>query len=254
VQKNLFQKSNLKLSDEKSRPKHVAIILHDRNRVNRTYLEMSEDNGVENSENHLKQIVETAIETGICRLTLICPNAGDLTEPKVKSSTSDLFAYLFGGDSQWLVDRGIFLSYLGNRNDLSPETLLLLKHLDNRAPEHQNLRLAISGGNDGRKAITHAARKIAVLVKSGEIIPDDISPELIDKHIDLTNLAAPDPDLVVITGGVKRLENSFLWQSAYSEFVFSDAPWSDFSSAHFYAALLEFTSRERRFGGLVATK
>jgi len=258
VQKTLFQKSNLKLSDEKSLPKHVAIILHDRDLVNRASPEVVEDNGAHPPENYLQKIVETSIETSISHLTLICPNAQNLAGLKDKSSNQDLFAYLVGSDPQWLVDHAICLSYLGNRNDLRPETLLLLKQLKNRAPENQTLRLTITAGYDGRQSIISAVRKIAILVKSGAIAPDDISPELIGTHLHPTGLeycnSGPDPDLIIMVGGVKRLDNSFLWQSAYSEFVFADASWPDFTAEHFCGALNEFMGRERRFGGLIDAK
>jgi len=141
VQKKLFRKSNLKSRDEKSLPKHVAIILHDRDLVNRASPEMPDNNCVGTPENHLQQIVETSIETGICHLTLICPNSENFAGPKDKSSNPDLFAYLFGSEPQWLVDHAIGLSYLGNHTDHSPETLIQLKRLENCAPQNHNLQL-----------------------------------------------------------------------------------------------------------------
>ena len=255
-----------------SLPKHVAIILHDRDPANHPSSEMVEDFDAHLPENYLRQIVRNSTETSISHLTLICPNAGNITGIKDKAGNSDIFTYLFGSDPQWLIDNGICLSYFANRNDLSPETLLRLKKLENCTAKNHNFHLTIAAGYDGSLSILNAVTKIAILVKSGDIDPDDISPDLIGEYLHPTGLGYcnstpepalepaldpdpdPDPDLIIITGGIKRLDNTCLWQSAYSEFVFCETPWNEFSSTHFFAALTEFTSRERRFGGLIDAK
>ena len=82
------------------------------------------------------------------------------------------------------------------------------------------------------------------------MIPLDITPELLDTHLHTANM--PAPDLLIRTGGEERISNFLLWQSAYAEFVFIPEFWPDFNAEIFARALQEYSSRERRFGGLKA--
>ena len=87
-------------------------------------------------------------------------------------------------------------------------------------------------------------------IKSGEIAAADISPELISQNLDTNGI--PDPDLLIRTGGEQRVSNFLLWQCAYTEFVFVDDFWPDFTHEIFARALDEFRLRDRRFGGIEA--
>jgi undecaprenyl diphosphate synthase len=91
-----------------------------------------------------------------------------------------------------------------------------------------------------------AVQKLAEEVKSGKLKPRDISEDAISKALDTAEL--PEPDLLIRTGGEQRLSNFLLWQSAYTEFYFTDRLWPDFDAAHFNEALREYASRERRYG------
>jgi undecaprenyl diphosphate synthase len=93
-------------------------------------------------------------------------------------------------------------------------------------------------------------QKIAGLVADGKLDPADITPQQIGARLDTAGI--PDPDLLVRTSGERRLSNFLLWQCAYTEFVFVDELWPDFTGATLRAALDEYASRERRFGGLAA--
>ena len=85
---------------------------------------------------------------------------------------------------------------------------------------------------------------------SGALKPEDITEDLIGRHLDAPDIA--DPDLIIRTSGELRLSNFLLWQAAYSELVFTPAYWPDFDRAALEAAIEEYRRRERRFGGLAA--
>ncbi len=106
------------------------------------------------------------------------------------------------------------------------------------------LNLALSYG--GRSEIVKAVQEIAREVKEGRLLPEDVSPEIVQDH--LYTRGIPDPDLMIRTSGEMRISNFLLWQMAYSEIVVTDTLWPDFGEAEFVSILKDFQRRERRFG------
>jgi undecaprenyl diphosphate synthase len=104
--------------------------------------------------------------------------------------------------------------------------------------------LALSYG--GREEIAEAARRLAMQVREGTLDPEDIDVESIAKNI--PSIAVGEPDLIIRTGGEKRISNFLLFGLAYSELVFSDSLWPDYSADDFYDAIAQYQARERRFG------
>jgi undecaprenyl diphosphate synthase len=100
----------------------------------------------------------------------------------------------------------------------------------------------------GRAEITDGVREIARGVAAGRIDPEKVDERMISRHLYAPDM--PEPDLVVRTSGEYRVSNYLLWESAYSEFVFTDVLWPDFRTADLRAAILEYQQRERRFGGV----
>jgi undecaprenyl diphosphate synthase len=97
-----------------------------------------------------------------------------------------------------------------------------------------------------RWEITHAVQQIADKVQKGELQSEDISEESIQEH--LATSFMPDPELMIRTGGEERLSNYLLWQCAYSEFYFTDTFWPDFKEEDLCKAIVDYQSRQRRFG------
>src|SRR5205814_3035767 len=100
------------------------------------------------------------------------------------------------------------------------------------------------------QGIARAARRLALEVLEGRLSADDITPDLLARHLHQPDL--PDPDVIIRTSGEQRLSNFLLWQAAYSELVFVPIYWPDFDRAALEGAIAEYHRRERRFGGLVA--
>ena len=98
----------------------------------------------------------------------------------------------------------------------------------------------------GRDELTRMVRKIAALVKDGEIAPEDITENMIEESLDTAGL--PDPDLMIRTSYELRISNYLLWQLAYAEFYFTEVPWPDFDEKELQKAVGEYGQRERRFG------
>jgi undecaprenyl diphosphate synthase len=106
------------------------------------------------------------------------------------------------------------------------------------------LNLALSYG--GRDEIVTAVKGILKDCEGGKITPEDLTKELLSTYLYTADI--PDPDLLIRTSGEYRLSNFLLWQSAYTEFYFSDVLWPDFRRKHLIEAIAEFQRRERRFG------
>lgn len=145
-----------------------------------------------------------------------------------------------------LMEKNVRLKVIGNLARL-PEAPR--KKLENaiEATSHNTgmqLNLAISYG--GRQEIVDACRKISRQVAAGELKPEAIDEAVFAKNLYLGG--APDPDLVIRTGGEFRLSNYLLWQAAYSEFYVSDTLWPDWTKEEFLKAIEFYNARERRFG------
>jgi len=108
------------------------------------------------------------------------------------------------------------------------------------------LFLAINYG--GRDDITHSTRRIAEMVKNGELNPEDITEQTVADG--LYTAGFPDVDLVIRPSGEQRLSNFLIWQCAYAEYYFTNILWPDFTGADLEAAIIEFANRSRRFGGV----
>ena len=111
------------------------------------------------------------------------------------------------------------------------------------------LQFNIALNYGGREEILRAVKAIAAKAQEGLIAPEDIDYDMISSQLYTGMYDVPDPDVVIRTSGEERLSNFLLWQAAYSEFVFSDVLWPDFTQEEYEKCLEEFQGRDRRFGG-----
>jgi undecaprenyl diphosphate synthase len=117
-----------------------------------------------------------------------------------------------------------------------------------RTKANRKLIVNVALNYGGRSDIVRACRAIADAVRRGRLTTDDVDEARFSAELDSGGL--PDPDLVIRTGGERRLSNFMLWQVAYAELIFSEVLWPDFGPNDFVQAVEEFRSRERRFGGV----
>ena len=122
----------------------------------------------------------------------------------------------------------------------------MLEKASNETKHGAELELMLALSYGGRDEIVNATKKIGSLISEGNMRPEDITVDTITSLLYAPD--APDPELLIRTSGEKRISNFLLWQSAYSEFVFSDLHWPEFSKDEFYRCISEFQKRERRFG------
>ena len=136
--------------------------------------------------------------------------------------------------------------FFGDLSKLTPELQKLCRDAERRSAEYDvQVNFCLNYG--GRDEIVRAARDFAADVAAGKYCPEDLSEELLSQY--LYSKDVPDPELIIRPSGEKRTSNFLLWQSAYSEYVFMNVLWPDFSPADLDAAIEEYHRRNRRFGG-----
>ena len=136
--------------------------------------------------------------------------------------------------------------FFGDLTKLSPQLQKLCADAESRSADYDvQVNFCLNYG--GRDEIVQASRAFAADVAAGKYRPEDLSEELLSKY--LYSADVPDPELIIRPSGEKRISNFLLWQSAYSEFVFMNVLWPDFSPADLDAAIAEYHQRNRRFGG-----
>lgn len=144
------------------------------------------------------------------------------------------------------IENDIKLTFIGDRKSLSKEIIDVLEYGENQTAHCKTLSLQIAFNYGARMEITNALREISLKVKNGEISAEEVTEDLISKH--LYTASIPDPDLLIRTGGEQRISNYLLWQSAYTEIYITDIFWPEFDEKALAEAILEFNSRQRRFG------
>ncbi len=231
-------------------PRHVAIIMDGNGR-------WAAKHGLPRLEGHrrgveaLRRTVRAAIELGIGYLTIYSFSSENWRRPA--QEVGDLFSLLRLFVRRDLADlnaRAVKVRFVGSRKGLPSDIAGLLDEAENLTGANGGLTLVVAFNYGARQEILAAARAIANAALDGRLDPRDLDEERFESFLDTTGI--PDPDLLIRTSGEQRLSNFLLWQSAYAELVFMPILWPDFDRAALEAALKEFRSRDRRFGGLGA--
>ncbi len=121
-----------------------------------------------------------------------------------------------------------------------------IHYMENLTAKNDGMTMVVAMSYSSKQELTRATRLIAEEVKNGQLKPEDITEQTINDHL-YTNFM-PDPELLIRTGGELRISNYLLWQCAYSEFYFCDTYWPDFNEEALHKAIIDYQSRQRRFG------
>ena len=138
------------------------------------------------------------------------------------------------------------IHFIGSEKELSQSYNKKVVEVCRKSWNNTGLHLNVAMNYGGRREIIEAFQKIISDVQAGKIDKSKIDDKIVSNYLYTTSI--PDPDFVIRTSGEKRLSNFLIWQSAYSEFWFTDTLWPDFSREEFIRAILDFQNRERRFG------
>lgn len=194
-----------------------------------------------------KKIITSVRELGISHLTLYAFSAENWNRPRqeVELIMKLLYKYLVR-ERESLIKQNIKFRVLGQVERLPQEIVKeIVKTVDATAHNTgMTLNMALSYG--GREDLLQAFKKTHELVLLGKLQPNDISIETISSLLETSEL--PDPDLIIRTSGEQRLSNFLLWQSAYTELMFTETLWPDFTKNDLLRAIEDYNKRERRYG------
>ncbi len=235
-------------SPDASGPKHIAIIMDGNGRWAKQRglpRQLGHERGVE----ALRRTVEACRNLDLEHLTVFSFSSENWKRPA--EEVSSLFALLrlyVRQDLNKLAKDGVRVRVLGSRHGLPDDILSLIEMAEEKTSHNTRFQLNIAFNYGARDEIVEAAKALARDVEAGRISAADIDSDAFASRLWFSGV--PDPDLLIRTSGEFRLSNFLLWQIAYSEMMFVDCLWPDFSETELIDAINAYKSRERRFGGL----
>jgi undecaprenyl diphosphate synthase len=205
--------------------------------------------GLPRSEGHkrgverVSEITRAACGVGVKTLSLYAFSLENWSRPETEISVlMKLLESFLINDLETFMDNGIRFRVLGNRSRLPEKIQNLIDHVEKMTGENSNLLVHCALSYGGRDEIVRAVKKAF----ADGVTPDDLTEEILGSHLDTTGVT--DPDFIIRTSGEQRLSNFLLWQSAYSEFFFTNTLWPDFTKEEFLEAIYQYQIRDRRFG------
>ena len=195
----------------------------------------------------VRGIVENSARHGVEYLTLFAFSSENWRRPDEEvGMLMSLFLEALRREVAELHSNNVRLRFIGERERLDAKLNEKISNAEALTAENTGLRLQVAVAYGGRWDIVEAARSVALKVASGDMAADAIDEAAFAAELQLG--AAPDPDLLIRTGGEQRISNFLLWNLAYAELWFTEVLWPDFGEAEFEAALDYFSRRQRRYG------
>lgn len=227
-------------------PKHIAIIMDGNGR-------WAQKQGQERLFGHnygveaVRETLKAAKELNVQYLTMYAFSTENWNRPKEEvDGLMDLLVRSIAGELDELMESKVRLQTIGNTEGLPDACRNELFEAIDKTAGNTGITLVLALNYSARWEIANAMKKLALTVQSGSLDPNDINEDSISKH--LTTSSIPDPELLIRTSGECRVSNFLLWQIAYTEFHFTDVLWPDFKREDLFKAVLDYQSRERRFG------
>ncbi len=228
-------------------PGHIAIIMDGNGRWAKSR-GLPRVAGHQRGADAVRATVRACAELGVGYLTLYAFSSENWKRPadEVQDLMGLLRLYL-KRELNDLVSNDVCLRVIGERAALDPEIQALIAEAEETTGDNRGLKLVVALNYGGRNEIVAAVREIAREVSDGRIAAEAITAGVFEAHLQTDGI--PDPDLLIRTSGEHRLSNFLLWQSAYTELVFTPVLWPDFGRKELEASIQEFQRRDRRYGG-----
>ncbi len=217
----------------------------------------AQQQGLPRIEGHLRgvesvrRIMEACRDLGVEVLTLYCLSSENWKRPaqELEFLMALLREYLIA-ERDGLVKNNLRLKIIGRRERLPAEVQSEMDRTIEACSTNTGMTLCLAINYGARSELVDSFRAIAERIVDGTLSPSDINEDTIDESLYTAGL--PDPDLLIRTSGEMRISNFLLWQISYSEIWVTDIAWPEFDRQHLEEAILEFSNRKRRFGGLNA--
>lgn len=234
------------LIDLRKLPQHIAIIMDGNGRWAQNHT-LGRIIGHQKGVEAVQRTVRLCREIGIKYLTLYAFSVENWSRPdqEVKALMKILREYL-RSELDEMLQNGIRLTTIGDIAALQEPVRNLLQETMDRTSGNRDMVLNLALSYGGQDEILQAVRRILKDAQEGRLDPASISKASFANY--LYTAGMPDPDLLIRTSGEYRISNFLLWQSAYTEFYFTDVLWPDFSKADLFSAIADYQQRERRYG------
>lgn len=227
-------------------PNHVGIIMDGNGRWAQLRGEQRQRGHREGSA-AVRRVVRAARRLGLRALTLYAFSEQNWARPEDEvDALMELLRDFLLSERGEILGNGIRLNAVGNVGRLPAVVRAVLDPLRKESQSNDQMTLTLALSYGGREEIVAAARELARRVEAGEIKSDDVTEPAL--HGLMPSLSVGDPDLIIRTGGERRISNFLLYGLAYAELHFADVLWPDFEAEHLYEAIASFQGRERRFG------
>jgi len=225
-------------------PQHVAIIMDGNGRWARRR-NLPRIAGHRAGAENLRRIITACAEFGIKILTIYAFSTENWERPEDEvRGLMNIFTRVLDQELKDLHRQGVCLHHLGNLNGIEPALQKKVRDALELTRNNDRLILNVAFNYGGRAEILHAVRQML----ADGVSPDELTEELFSSYLFTAGL--PDPDLVIRTSGELRVSNFLIWQAAYAEYVAAPEMWPDFGREELYAAIVEYSKRDRRYGGL----
>ena len=231
-------------SEPVSPPRHVAIIMDGNGRW---ALRQGKErlDGHRAGLNNIPAVIRAFADAGVGFITLFSFSTENWKRPAGEiKGLLNLLAEALKDTTRQLNDRHVILRHLGRLDRLPPHLQTGVRKIMNQTAHNTGAVVSFAFDYGSRAEMVEAARRVAL---------ENIAPDKLDETVFgnlLSSAGLPDVDLLIRTGGERRLSNFLLWQSAYAELYFTDVLWPDFNQAEVAKALADYSGRQRRFGGL----
>lgn len=226
-------------------PNHIAIIMDGNGRWAKAR-SMTRLFGHHNGVKSVREVTECCARLGVKYLTLYTFSTENWSRPQEEvSGLMNLLIQTVGKELETLLKNNIRLQIIGDLSHLPASTQNALRQAMEKTRHNQRMTLVLAINYSGRQEILNAITRITEEVRNGQLTWSE-DEHLFSKYLFTNDI--PDPELLIRTSGERRISNFLLWQCAYSEFYFTDVLWPEFREEHLYQAILDYQSRERRFG------
>ena len=232
--------------DKNRLPRHVAIIMDGNG-------SWAKAKGKDRSFGHqegvvsVRKIMDAVTQLGLKYLTLYTFSTENWNRPEEEvQALMSLLVSAIHRETPDMMKKNVRLTAIGDLSRLREDAYNTLQECIDMTSANTGTTLVLALSYSSRWEITRAARQLAQEVLEQKINPNDITEAMVSDHLTTKNI--PDPDLLIRTGGEKRISNFLLWQLSYAEFFFTDVFWPDFREEELYEAILYYQQRERRFG------
>ena len=227
-------------------PSHIAIIMDGNGRWAKKR-NLPRVSGHKEGINSVREIVRICGEIGISYLTLYTFSSENWARPKIEvSAIMKLLLGTIRKEINNLHQNNVRLSSIGNLQDLPSESRRGIVEGMEKTKNNTGLNLILALSYGSRQELLRAVKRIAIKIESGKLESKYISEDILSQELYTSNI--PDPDLLIRTGGENRISNFLLWQLAYTELFMTNMFWPDFREKALLEAIVDYQSRQRRFG------